>query len=100
MDSFKDVLDAAKAYCRERLVDATYNLYINDLEEVSFEGSGKVTLAVRNDFICTIVRDRYTPLLKEAFAAVLGFDVEIELLVPAANTAGAAVHHTQRCRAA
>ena len=84
MDSFNDVLSAAKAYCKEHLVDATYNLYIDGLEAVSFEGSGKVVLAVRNDFICTIVRDRYTPLLKEALAAVLGFDVEVELVVPAA----------------
>ena len=84
MDSFNDVLSAAKAYCKERLVDATYNLYIDGLEAVSFEGSGKVVLAVRNDFICTIVRDRYTPLLKEALAAVLGFDVEVELVVRAA----------------
>ena len=84
MDSFDDVLAAAKEYCKERLVDATYNLYIDGLEAVRFEAGGKVTLAVRNDFICTIVRDRYTPLLKEALAAVLGFDVEVELVVPAA----------------
>ncbi|WP_395150319.1 chromosomal replication initiator protein DnaA [uncultured Allofournierella sp.] len=83
MDSFNDVLSAAKEYCKERLVDATYNLYIDGLEAVSFEGSGKVVLSVRNDFICTIVRDRYTPLLKEALAAVLGFEVEVELVVPA-----------------
>ena len=84
MDSFNDVLAAAKEYCKERLVDATYNLYIDGLEAVRFEAGGKVTLAVRNDFICTIVRDRYTPLLREALAAVLGFDVEVELVVPAA----------------
>ena len=91
MDSFNDVLAAAKEYCKQRLVDATYNLYIDGLEAVRFEGSGKVTLAVRNDFICTIVRDRYTPLLREALAAVLGFDVEVELVVPAAEKAEAPV---------
>ena len=91
MDSFNDVLAAAKEYCKQRLVDATYNLYIDGLETVRFEGSGKVTLAVRNDFICTIVRDRYTPLLREALAAVLGFDVEVELVVPAAEKAEAPV---------
>ena len=85
MDSFNDVLAAAKEYCKERLVDATYNLYIDGLEAVRFEAGGKVTLAVRNDFICTIVRDRYTPLLKEALASVLGFEVEVELVVPAAE---------------
>ena len=91
MDSFNDVLAAAKEYCKERLVDATYNLYIDGLEAVRFEAGGKVTLAVRNDFICTIVRDRYTPLLKEALAAVLGFEVEVELVVPAAEKADAPV---------
>ena len=84
MDSFNDVLAAAKEYCKQRLVDATYNLYIEGLEPVRFESSGKVTLAVRNDFICAIVRDRYAPLLKEAFASALGFEVELELVVPAA----------------
>ena len=91
MDSFNDVLAAAKEYCKQRLVDATYNLYIDGLEAVRFEGSGKVTLAVRNDFICTIVRDRYTPLLREALAAVLGFDGEGELVGPAAEKAEAPV---------
>ena len=28
MDSFNDVLSAAKAYCKERLVDATYNPFL------------------------------------------------------------------------
>lgn len=84
MDSFNDVLRAAKDYCKERLVDATYNLYIDGLEPISFEGSGEIVLGVRNDFIGKIVSDRYLPLLGEAFKAVLGFDVSLQLVVPAA----------------
>ena len=83
MDSFNDVLTAAKDYCRQRLVDATYHLYIEGLEPVSFEGSGEVVLSVRNDFIGKIVGDRYLPLLREAFKAVLGFEVTVQLVVPA-----------------
>ena len=41
MDSFNDVLAAAKEYCKERLVDATYNLYIDGLEAVRFEAGGR-----------------------------------------------------------
>ena len=37
---------------------------------------------MRNDFICKIVSDRYLGLLKEAFKSVLGFDVDIQLVVP------------------
>lgn len=84
MDSFNDVLRAAKDYCKERLVDATYNLYIDGLEPISFEGSGEIVLGVRNDFIGKIVSDRYLPLLGEAFKAVLGFEVSLQLVVPAA----------------
>ena len=64
MDSFNDVLEAAKAYCREHTAEATYQCYISGLEAVSFENSNCVTLLVRNDFIRKIVSDRYTGLLK------------------------------------
>ena len=44
MDSFNDVLDAAKAYCREHTADATYQYYISGLKAVSFENSNCITL--------------------------------------------------------
>ena len=82
MDSFKDVLVAAQEYCRQQMAEPTYNLYIDGLEPVSFEDSSHITLSVRNDFICKIVADRYLNLLREAFKEVLGFDVDITLVVP------------------
>ena len=65
MDSFKDVLEAAQAYCKTQMAEPTYNLYIDGLEPISFEDSSHITLSVRNDFICKIVTDRYLGLLKE-----------------------------------
>ena len=82
MDSFNDVLDAAKEYCRLHTADAAYEYYISGLKAVSFENSNCVTLSVRNDFIRQIVSDRYTALLKEAFKSVLGFDIEVQFVVP------------------
>ena len=32
MDSFKDVLEAAQAYCKTQMAEPTYNLYIDGLE--------------------------------------------------------------------
>ena len=78
----KDVLEAAQAYCKTQMAEPTYNLYIDGLEPISFEDSSHITLSVRNDFICKIVTDRYLGLLKEAFKTVLGFDVDITLVVP------------------
>ena len=39
MSSFDEVFAAVKEYCKERLVLATYNLFIDGIEPVSFEGS-------------------------------------------------------------
>lgn len=86
-DSFNEVMAAAKEYCRTKTADATYEYYISGLVPVSFENSNCVTLAVRNDFICKIVSDRYTALLKEAFKSILGFDVEIKYVVPSDDKA-------------
>ncbi|MFI3168847.1 MAG: chromosomal replication initiator protein DnaA [Faecalibacterium sp.] len=82
MDSFKDVLVAAQMFCKEQMAEATYNLYIDGLEAVSFEASSQITLSVRNEFICKIVEDRYLKLLKEAFKEVLGFEIAVNLVVP------------------
>lgn len=83
MDSFNDVLDAAKVYCRERTADATYEYYIKGLQPFSFENSKLVQLLVRNEFTRKIVADRYTALMQEAFKSVLGFDVEVQFVIPA-----------------
>lgn len=83
MDSFNDVLDAAKVYCRERTADATYEYYIKGLQPFSFENSKLVQLLVRNEFTRKIVADRYTALMQEAFKSVLGFDVDVQFVIPA-----------------
>lgn len=87
MDSFNDVFLAAKEYCREHLVDATYDLYIDKLKPVSFTDSSNVVLELNNSFVCGIVNDRYKQLLKDAFKSVLGFDVEVTVQVPWADPA-------------
>ena len=47
MDSFKDVLEAAQAYCKTQMAEPTYNLYIDGLEPISFEDSSHITLSGR-----------------------------------------------------
>ena len=81
MDSFDEVFAAVKNYCKERLVDATYNLFIDGLEPLSFE-NGVVSISVRSDFIKGMVQERYADLLSEAFSSILGFEVGTEFKVP------------------
>lgn len=78
MNSFNDVFSAVKEYCQEKLAAATYNLFIQDIEPVSFDGK-KATLLFHAEFKRSTVAERYTGLLKEAFLTLLGFEVELEL---------------------
>ncbi|MCI6639433.1 MAG: chromosomal replication initiator protein DnaA [Pygmaiobacter massiliensis] len=89
MDSFDEVFTAVKEYCRERLAEATYRVFIQDLTPLSFEG-GVVTISARTDFLKKIVDERYQPLIKDGFRTLLGFDVDLEFVVPKAAAAAAA----------
>lgn len=80
MNSFNEVLDAIKEYCRERLPAATYTLFIEGIAPVDFSGSTAV-LSVRSDFVMGVINDRYVPILREAFRVILGFDVDISLVI-------------------
>ena len=83
MDSINEVMDAVKAYCKNNVSEATYNLFINDLKALNFENGDPVVvvLEVRSDFIMKFVSTRYTDLLMEAFKSLLGFDVNIRFVL-------------------
>lgn len=81
MNSFEEVFAAVKSYCKERLAEASYNLFIDGLQPVSMEDS-VVTLNTQSEFLKGVLEPRYTPLLEEAFRALLGFDVAIIFMVP------------------
>ncbi len=80
MNSFAEVFDAIKKYClnEEQLVEAAYNLWIKPIEAKELNGN-KAVLYVPSEFQKSVIQTNYEKLLKEAFKAVLGFDVEIQI---------------------
>ncbi len=94
MNSFDEVFDAIKAYCQERIPAPTYSLFIEGLKPVDFSGD-TATLAARSDFIQGILKDRYIPLLKEAFRVLLGFEVEVKIVVAGEQPAPAPAAQTE-----
>ncbi len=80
LDSFVDIFSAVKEYCRERVAPATFDLFIADLEPVSFE-NGTVSIRVRSEFVKGVLEERYVQMLAEGFKSFFGFDVLISLLV-------------------
>ena len=90
MNSFDELFAAVKDYCKERLAQATYNLFIDGIAPVSFEDN-IVTLTIRSEFLKGIVETRYVDLLRDAFKELLGFEVGIALVVPQTEKAVAPV---------
>ena len=84
MESFDEVFLAVKDYCKERVTTAAYSLFFQRLEAGDFDGTS-VTVYTHADFIKKSLVSRYLPLLKEAFLAILGFEVEIRVDLRAAE---------------
>ena len=78
MDSFQDVFEMACLKCRDEITEVAFNLWIRDLEPVSFDGS-TATLFVGSDFKREIIEEKYLDMLERSFSAVLGFEVKVAL---------------------
>jgi chromosomal replication initiator protein len=62
------------------LSEVIYNVWINDLEFISFDGS-KVILSL-GEFKRKVVEQKFYDVLCRAFEKVLGFKVEVEIIDP------------------
>lgn len=78
LESFGQVFDIVRDYCKQNLSDIAYSLWIKDIEPVKLEGS-TAYLKVKSKFKKDIVGEKYIDLLHNAFESILGFDVLIEI---------------------
>lgn len=78
---FKKVFSIAVNYLKEKndLPDIAYNLWIGCIEPISLEGDVAV-LQVPSDLQKRMVDTKYNSMLREAFLAVLGFEVSISCI--------------------
>ena len=85
MESFKELFQMVKDYTRQYVMDSkelseiAYQVWIKSLEPVSFDGNTAV-LYIKAEFMKKIVEEKYLGLLHQAFEAVVGFPVKIEIL--------------------
>ncbi|MBQ8603423.1 MAG: chromosomal replication initiator protein DnaA [Oscillospiraceae bacterium] len=80
MESFNDVFLAVKDYCAQRMVQASYKLFLDPMEAGSMDGD-TVTLYVANEWLQDTVNNRFKGLLTEAFEDVLGFTVLLNIAI-------------------
>lgn len=77
MESFNDIWEAVLEYCKARVNETAYNLWIKIIKFDGFENS-VVTLRFPKPMHKNIVTSQYGDLIDEAFENVLGFKVKIE----------------------
>lgn len=80
MTSFIEVFESVKEYCATsgEIGETAHRLWIQTLEPINLEGNTAI-FYVQSEFQKGIVLKNYEKVLKEAFMATLGFEVEIQI---------------------
>ena len=78
MESYLEVWEQAKQYCKENVSATIYSLWLEPLTMVSFEDN-KIVL-MTSEFKANIVKSKFMDLLNEAFENTIGFTVDIEIV--------------------
>ena len=77
MDSYNDIWELVRNYCKENMTETIFSLWLEPLELVSFEDDRVVLSA--SDFKAPIIRSKFKDLLSEAFEKYMGFPIEVEI---------------------
>mgnify|MGYP001225706293 CR=1 FL=1 len=80
MESFVELWEMVREELRATLSEAIFNVWIDDLEFVSFDTS-KVILSL-GEFKRKVVEQKFYDVICRAFEKVLGFKVEVEIIDP------------------
>ncbi|MBQ3531418.1 MAG: chromosomal replication initiator protein DnaA [Oscillospiraceae bacterium] len=78
MNSFDEILDFVKDYCKTQMTEVAFNLWIKDIEPVKLTGD-EAHIRVNSEFKKNIVSEKYKDLLSRGFENVLGFLVEVKI---------------------
>lgn len=80
MDTFNDIWKEVLAICKEQVSDVMYNMWLSPLEFVKFEHDTVVFL-IGAEYKKSIILDKFGKMIREGFEQILGFPVEIDILV-------------------
>ena len=83
MESYSEVWTLVKDYCKSKVTETIYSLWLEPLTMVSFEDNKIVLLT--SEFKASIVKSKFMDLLNEAFESIMGFPVEIEIVTETAK---------------
>ena len=83
MDSFGDAWELISSYCKAKITDVAYDIWISRIKPLKLEfETNTAFLVVPNDFHRQTVTRCYIPLLNEAFETIFGSKFKIEFKIP------------------
>ena len=80
MDTFNDIWKEVLQICKNQVSDVMYNMWLAPLEFVKFENDTVVFL-IGAEFKKSIIMDKFGQMIRDGFEQILGFPVEIDILV-------------------
>ncbi|MBR2410238.1 MAG: chromosomal replication initiator protein DnaA [Clostridia bacterium] len=80
MDTLNDIWKQVLSICKEEVSDVMYNMWLAPLEFINFEND-TVVFTVNAEFRKNIILTKFSDILKRAFMSVIGFEVEIDVIV-------------------
>lgn len=80
MDTIGDVWKEVLSICKSKVSDAIFKVWFVPLELAKFENNTFV-LMIGSEFKRSIIQEKFGAVLQESFQEVMGFPVEIEILV-------------------
>lgn len=80
MDTLNDIWKQVLLICKEEVSDVMYNMWLAPLEFINFEND-TVVFTVNAEFRKNIILTKFSDILKRAFMSVIGFEVEIDVIV-------------------
>ncbi len=85
MESFQEVWTQVLEYCKSIMSETTFKTWIEKIDTPQFL-EGTVIIKSVSDFRNSILKDKFSDTLKQAFTEVLGFELNIEFIVESKET--------------
>ena len=79
-DDMCEVCELVRESFHDKLSSETINLWFGTLRIVSFKGR-ELTMSIKSPFKYDIIKEKYLGEIKARFSKMLGFDIDIVLLL-------------------
>lgn len=79
INSLTDIWEAVCTECKKSISELAFDCFLKDLKPVSLEG-GVFVISINNEYMCNIIEQNYSEVLKQSLKAVMGIEIGIKVI--------------------